>query len=81
MKQTIHCWGPPCRLYLEDLDAKTLLSCIAGCRNLHSLEVAKSASAALRACLSAGILVWFLTHGDMDYIEIYPFLALDPEPS
>lgn len=37
-------------LYLEDLDAKTLLSCIAGCRNLRSLEVAKSSSATLRPC-------------------------------
>ena len=45
-----HC---DCRLYLEDLDAKTLLSCIAGCRNLRSLEVAKSSSATLRPCLSA----------------------------
>eukprot|EP00435_Cladocopium_sp_Y103_P016078 s4670_g4.t1 len=37
-------------LYLEDLDAKTLLSCIAGCRKLHSLEVAKSSSAKVRPC-------------------------------
>lgn len=37
-------------LYLEDLDAKTLLSCIAGCRNLRRLDVAKSLSATLRPC-------------------------------